>query len=49
LTNAIATDRLRYRLLLIGGMGVFLVVALERAPVVGSLPLAEGAAIVPRL
>src|ERR671923_2608541 len=28
LTNAIATDRLRYRLLLIGGMGGFLVIAL---------------------
>ena len=28
LTNAIATDRIRYRLLLIGGMGAFLVVAL---------------------
>ena len=28
LTNAIATDRLRFRLLLIGGMGGFLVVAL---------------------
>ena len=29
LTNAIATDRVRYRLLLIGGMGGFLVVALS--------------------
>jgi low temperature requirement protein LtrA len=28
LTNAIATDRLRYRLLLLGGMGAFLVIAL---------------------
>jgi len=28
LTNAIATDRVRYRLLLIGGMGGFLVIAL---------------------
>jgi low temperature requirement protein LtrA len=28
LTNAIATDRLRYRLLLLGGMGGFLLVAL---------------------
>ena len=28
LTNAIATDRLRFRLLLIGGMGAFLVIAL---------------------
>ena len=28
LTNAIATDRLRYRLALIGGMGGFLVIAL---------------------
>jgi low temperature requirement protein LtrA len=28
LTNAIATDRLRFRLLLIGGMGGFLVIAL---------------------
>ena len=28
LTNAISTDRVRYRLLLIGGMGGFLVIAL---------------------
>jgi low temperature requirement protein LtrA len=28
LTNAIETERLRYRLLLIGGMGAFLVIAL---------------------
>ena len=28
LTNAIATDRLRFRLLLVGGMGGFLVIAL---------------------
>jgi low temperature requirement protein LtrA len=28
LTNAIATDRVRYRLLLLGGMGAFLVIAL---------------------
>jgi low temperature requirement protein LtrA len=42
LTNAIATDRLRHRLLLIGGMGGFLVIALAVPDAYGGDGLAFG-------
>jgi low temperature requirement protein LtrA len=44
LTNAIATDRLRHRLLLIGGMGAFLVIALAVPDAYGGDGLAFGLA-----
>jgi low temperature requirement protein LtrA len=44
LTNAIATDRLRYRLLLLGGMGGFLVIALAIPKAYESEGLALGLA-----
>jgi low temperature requirement protein LtrA len=42
LTNAIATDHLRHRLLLIGGMGAFLVISLAVPEAYGSEGLAFG-------
>ena len=45
LTNAIATDRVRYRLLLIGGMGAFLVVALAIPQAYDGEGLAFGVAL----
>jgi low temperature requirement protein LtrA len=42
LTNAIATDHLRHRLLLMGGMGAFLVIALAVPEAYGSEGLAFG-------
>ena len=42
LTNAIATDRVRFRLLLIGGMGGFLVIALAVPTAYGGSGLAFG-------
>jgi low temperature requirement protein LtrA len=44
LTNAIETERLRYRLLLIGGMGAFLVIALAAPDAFGGRGLAFGLA-----
>jgi low temperature requirement protein LtrA len=44
LTNAISTDRLRYRLLLIGGMGAFLVIALAVPDAYGGEGLTFGLA-----
>ena len=46
LTNAIETDRLRYRLLLMGGMGSFLVIALAAQDAFGGRGLAFGLAYV---
>jgi low temperature requirement protein LtrA len=44
LTNAISTDRVRYRLLLIGGMGAFLVIALAVPDAYGGEGLTFGLA-----
>ncbi len=46
LTNAIATDRVRYRLLLLGGMGAFLVIALATPQAYDGDGLAFGLAYV---